>query len=164
MNDDLKLIDELIRAHRGISQRVRSLESSVTDLEAVLDLQKAQSGWELDSKEALAQKQAALGETLGYLDAGLRRHFEYEEIKLPGLFSPLMMQWLKLEHARILEGIARAKESLVVSEAELAHEQRLSRKWDIQRMTSEISRDVEDHARKEEVTYEMIKTALTKTG
>lgn len=161
MSDNLVVVKSIIEAHHAIKGHVKLVGDSVSDLEAVFSLQKAQSGWGLSSAEALAEKQARLQQTMSWLEEGLKNHFSFEEKALSPLLGELLMRALILEHREIDKAIGEAKSRMAHSQLEeLSREELLSQKSEIQQAIGNICQMIEEHAMKEETLLKMLQRAL----
>ena len=161
MKDSLKIVRELIEAHRTIRAQVREASDLITDLDAVFGLQKAYSGWTLSSIEALSERQKNLQQTIDRFEEGLRNHFAVEEKDLAPLLGEVLMKALALEHGEIASQINEARTLVTNMRLEgLTQEEALSRKSQVQKVVSETFHLVEQHAARENTLLKMIESAL----
>ncbi len=161
MPDNLTLINLVIDAHNTIRNNIKLVGSSVTDLEAIFSLQKADAGWSLGSFEKLTESQGRLLQTLSALEEGLKNHFGMEERGLPPILGETIMLALVLDHKEISGLIDKAKSMVLNTNFErMGQEETLIAKTRIQQSVTEILWKVEDHARKEEMVLKMAQKAL----
>lgn len=165
MPDALAIITMVISEHRNIREHVKLAGDTISDIEALLTLQKAQAAWSQSSIEALEEKQNRLQQAISFLDEGLRNHFNYEEKTLPPLFGDLLMKSILHEHHEISRQIEDAKTNLNTIKLEGSGLQELlSKKEQMQEITSNICQAVEEHAHHEEIILSMMKKALEVSG
>lgn len=161
MQDNLAIIDRVLREHQRLRGTIKLVGESTSDLEAVFSLQQVYSGWTLSSLEVLDEKQKQLHQTLDYLREGINKHFAFEEYTLPPIFGALLMQALRIEHQRIRKDIDEAESVIVDTKlVELDQEKLLQQKSRIQQMINNLAQTFEDHAAREEVILNMLKRAL----
>lgn len=161
MPDNLATIREVIAQHRLIRQQVGRVGDTVNDVETLFDLQRAHSNWAQSSLETLPEKQKRLAEMMGLLDAGLRKHFDFEERALPPILGDVLMRSLVLVHRGLLEETGKVRAAAVAKKLEgLSQEELLAMKSGLQRMTGDISRRIEEHASHEEMILNMAREAL----
>lgn len=161
MADNLAIINRAIEEHHTIRGHIKLVGDSISDLEALFNLQKARPDWILSSLEALSERQVKLQQTISSLDEGLKNHFGFEEKLLPPLFGELLMQALILEHRGIKRQIDEAESLVVNTKLEgLSQKELLSKKAQIQQKVEGILQLVEEHAGREETILKMLKKAL----
>ncbi len=161
MPDALAVITKAIEEHHAIRGYVKLTGDTVNDIEALLTLRKAYSGWAQSSPQALIAKQGQLQQAISSLEEGLNNHFAFEEKAFPPLFGELLMKAILVEHRDIGRQIESAKNIVVNARLEgLAQPELLSRKSEIQQMINQLCQAVEEHASQEETILNMMKRAL----
>lgn len=161
MTDHLAIIDRIMLEHQYVKQHVKLVGDSVSDLEALFSLQQAHLGWAQSSVEKLSEKKLLIQKVLIQTDAGLKRHFEYEEDNLPPLFGEILMKALLLEHNEIKKQLEKASSLANDTNLEgLNQEDVLSKKSDLQIAINSLCQDLERHATLEEQVLRMIKKTL----
>ena len=161
MEDNLAIINRIIEWHQAIRGHVKLVGDSMSDQEALSALEKTRSDWIPGRLEILSEKQERLQQTMGFLDEGLKNHFNYEEEALPPLLGELFMRALILDHREIKKEIDEAKRIVAETRLEgLSREELLSRESHIEQMINNICQLVEEHATKEEIILEMLQRAL----
>ena len=161
MPDALAVINRVIAEHRVIRENVKLTGETVNDIEALVTLQRAHAQWTQSSIAALIEKQMQMQQAISFLEEGLKNHFGYEEKYLPPLFGEILMKALLLEHHQISRQIKDAKTTLADIKLEgLEQRELLSKKSQIQQMTGNISRTIEEHASHEEIILNMMRQAL----
>ena len=161
MADALAVITRAISEHHAIRQHVRLAGDSVNDIEALITVQRAQTGWSQSSIAALEEKRNQMQQAISFLDEGLRNHFGFEERALPPFFGDLLMKAILREHHTIagqIEG-ARAAVSNITLEG-LEQRALLSQKSAIQAAVNQLCQAIEEHAQHEEIILSMMKKAL----
>lgn len=133
----------------------------MNDIEALLTLQRTQSGWSQTSITALVEKRDQLLQMISFLEEGLKNHFDFEEEALPLLFGKLLMKAIMHEHHKISGQIGSAKTTLANIELEgLDQRELFSKKSVIQQSIDSLCQTVEEHAQHEEAILGMMKKAL----
>lgn len=161
MLDNLAIISRIRDAHQTLMEHTKLVGDSISDEEAMSSLRGAHSDWIPGRQEILAEKQKKLQRTLGFLDEGLKNHFAFEEEVLPPLLGELFMRALILDHREINRELDEAKSIAADIKLEgLSREELLSRESHLQQVIDSISRQVEDHATREEMILGMLEKAL----
>src|SRR4030042_4500078 len=161
MPDNLTIVKRTREEHHNIKGHLKLVGDSVSDLEALLSLQKARPDWVLSSQQELAEKKNKMSQTLSSLEEGLTNHFALEEKFLPPLFGELLMKALALEHKRIKRQLEEAKSLVNKTKLEgLSQKELLAKKSQIQQQLDGILQLVEEHAATEETILKMLKKAL----
>ena len=165
MPDNLTIVKRTIEEHHNIKGHLKLVGDSVSDLEALLSLQKARPDWILSSQQELAEKKNNMLQTLSSLEEGLKNHFASEEKFLPPLFGELLMKALVLEHKRIKRQLEEAKSLVNKTKLEgLSQKELLAKKSQIQQQLESILQLVEEHAATEETILKMLEKALEDKG
>lgn len=165
MSDALAVIMKVISEHRAIRKHVKLAGDTVADIDALFTLQKAYSGWNQSSTEALITKENQLQQVVSFLDEGLKNHFSFEEEAMSPLFGELLMRAILLEHHDIGRQIQNAKAMLAATKLEgLGQQELLSKKSEIQQTISSVCQAVEEHASHEETILSMMREALEDEG
>lgn len=161
MENYLEVIRRLVEQHRTIRSQVRLAGQSVSDLEAMSNIQKEYQGWVLSPTDNLIEAQKKLHEAMSALQAGLNSHFGYEERTLPPLFGDVLMEALLIEHRELRRGLEQAGSVLVNLKLEgLSREELLARRSRMRQVMDELYQRIEEHAGKEEKIFSMIQRAL----
>ena len=172
MEDTIALIDQLIKEHKVISDRVQSIEKVANDASLLTDLQDARETFvpgRLDQKQSLAR----LEEQVQAIGTWLEKHFNREETallqaiekdgdsKLVTAFNSLL-----LEHTDLKNRIAHTKNHI----AELVGGGMAAHRWaasagDMQTHLSHTRKLLEAHAGIEnELFRELRQHLMEKTG
>jgi len=161
MPDALAVITKVISEHHAIRGHIKLAGDTVNDIEALLTLQRTQSGWSQTSITALIEKRDQLLQMISFLEEGLKNHFDFEEKALPPLFGKLLMKAILYEHHEISERIGSAKTTLANIELEgLDQRELLAKKSVIQQNIHNLRQTVEEHTQHEETILNMMKKAL----
>jgi len=159
--DQLAIINRVILEHQKVRDYVKLVGGSVTDRQALANLQKARTDWVPGRLDILAETKEKLEQATAHLETGLKHHFEYEEEALPPLFGELFMQALILEHQQIRQKLADARATITSIKLEgLSREEVLTKESDIQQTINALGTAVEDHAVREEVMLDMLQRSL----
>lgn len=161
MEDKLTIVNRIIEWHQTIRGHIKLVGDSVTDQEALADLEKERADFIPGRFEILSKKQKKLQQTMSFLEEGLKNHFDFEEKALPPLLGELLTQALVLEHQEIKNEIAEVKSMTVSAKLEgLSREELLSKESRIQQAVNGICQLVDEHATREEAILEMLQRAL----
>ncbi|MBI4329671.1 MAG: hemerythrin domain-containing protein [Chloroflexi bacterium] len=161
MHDSLALISEILAQHQSLRSQVIGVGEATNDLEAVFALQRAHAGWAQSPPEALDERRKLLGKSLDSLNAGLAKHFGFEERFLPPLFGDVLMKALVLEHRQVSEEIGKTRALVSGGGLEgLSPADVLAWKSRLQQETAGLCHRIEEHASHEELVLRMIKRAL----
>jgi hypothetical protein len=165
MSDDLATIGRVIDEHHRIGGHVKLVGDSVTDLEALTNLEKARTDWIPGRIEVLSEKHDRLRKAMSYLEEGLKNHFAFEEEVLPPLLGEKLMQQLLRQHREIGEAIDGARSMIAAARLEgLGREKLLLEELRIQQRVAAILALIEEHAAREEKMLSSIKAALERKG
>ncbi len=165
MEDNLAIINHIIKWHQTIREHVRLVGDSISDREALMALEREHSDWIPGRVEILAEKQKNLQRAMHFLDDGLKNHFAYEEKVLPPLLGELFMRALILDHQEILKEIDEDREVITDTKLEgLSREELLLKESHMQETIDSLCQLVEEHCIREETILEMLRTALEDKG
>ena len=112
MPEALAIITRAISEHHVIREHVKLAGDTVNDIEALVTIDRAQSGWSQSSLGALADKQTQMQQAISFLEQGLKNHFAFEEEALLPLFGKLMAKAILHEHHKISQQIENTKTAL----------------------------------------------------
>jgi len=161
MSDSLAKIKEIIAEHQTVRSNVKLVGDSISDQEALNSLKSARSDWSPGQLELLAEKQRKMGQTVSFLDEGLKNHFVKEEEVLPSFLGGFLMQALLLEHEEIKKAISRAKSMAGGSRlGDLSQAELKSVDAGMRQVVSNLTRLIETHADKEDMMLEMVERTL----
>jgi hypothetical protein len=161
MPDALAIVTRIISEHHAIKEHVRLARDTVNDIEALLTLQGAQTGWTQASITALIEKRDQLLQAISFLQQGLRNHFDFEEQSLVPLLGELVAQAVVREHNRISKQINEAKSIVADMHLEgLDQRELISNKSLIEQHVDSLRRVVEEHTLHEEAILKMMKDVL----
>ena len=163
MSDQLEVIRRIIEWHKTIRGHARLVGESVTDIEALITLEKARTDWVPGRLEALSEKKDKLQQVISLLDEGLKNHFDYEEKALPPLLGDLVMRAIVLQHNEIIKETNEAKSMhSFLNLEELNRDELLAEELRVQQRIGIILQLVEEHATREDLVLEMVQNALEK--
>ena len=161
ISDELAIINRVIEEHQKFRTHIKLIGDTITDREALSNLQRVRTDWVPGRLEALAEKQKTLEQGITALDEGLKRYFAFEEESLPPLLGELFMRALLIDHRQITREIDEAKKTAAEAKLEgLGRTELLTRESDIQQVISHMCQTIEDHATREEVILDMAQKAL----
>ena len=161
MADNLSLVKRTLDEHETIRGHMKNVGGAVSDKEALAELEKTHADWTPGRFEAIQDKRDKLQQTIQNLEEGLKRHFGFEEKALPPLLGDMLMHALLLQHGEIEREIGEARSMVADAKLEgLDREQLLAQEARIQQKIGVILQLVEEHADKEELILEMVRTAL----
>jgi regulator of sigma D len=161
MAGELEIIDQVIAQHQIVRLNLQGVQSSLTDFDALFNLQKAQSRWAQSSINTLLDQKRQLQEALSKVQRGLNGHFSWEEQVLPALFGEVLMKALVFVHDEIKQQIEQALSKVDNSSVEGRNQKDLAaQKSQLHEATANIVRMVEEHAALEEQILGMMKKAF----
>ena len=165
MADNLALIKRIIDEHKAIGGHIKLVGESVADEEALATLERARADWVPGRPGGVSEKRNKLQQAMSFLDAGLKKHFAFEEKVLPPLLGDLLMRGLLLQHQEIRKEIDEAKSIVTDVQLEgLNREELLAGEARTQQRIGVMCQLIEEHAAKEEVILEMVQGALEEKG
>ena len=165
MSDNLSLVKRTLDEHEIIRDHMRSVGGAVSDKEALAELEKAHADWTPGRFEAVQVKRDKLQQTIQHLEEGLKRHFGFEEEALPPLLGDMLMHAILLQHEEIEKEIGEARSMVADAKLEgLDRDQLLAQDARIQQKIGVLLQLIEEHATKEEMILEMVRTALKDKG
>jgi len=158
MSDALEIIKNIIAQHSKITEIVKTTGDEMNDLDAVFSLRRAtyKTTHAAFSVTTLLEKRDQLVQTTNILEAGLKKHFEYEEKVLPQFFGELPMKNILHDHHDILKHIENVKTCLLILER-LNRDELLSKRVELIQSVNNLSEIVLTHAKYEEGVLSMIK-------
>ena len=157
MADNLALIKRIIDEHKAIGGHLKLVGESIADEEALAALERARADWVPGRPGDLSEKRNKLQQAMSFLDAGLKKHFAFEEKVLPPLLGDLLMRALVLQHKEINEEIGEAKS--IMADAQpggFSREELLAEEARTQQRIGVMCRLIEEHAAREELILEMV--------
>jgi hypothetical protein len=161
--DASAIITRIISEHHAIRGHIKLAGDTVNDIEALITLQRTQSGWSQTSIIALVEKRDQSLQAISFLEEGLKNHFGFEEEALPPLFGKILMKAILQEHRKISGQIESTRATLGSIELErLDRRELLSKKSVVQQSIDSLCQAVEEHAQHEETILGMMKKALEK--
>lgn len=165
MLDKLAIINKVIEEHQTIKAHVKLVGDSLTDQEALGNLEKARADWIPGRPEKVAEMCDKLQQTVGFLAEGLKNHFDFEEEVLPPLLGEALMQALFLEHEDIREAVSEAR--ALVAELgleEMGRGELMARESQVHEVINDMCQLVDEHAAREEVILGMVRRGLEEKG
>jgi regulator of sigma D len=161
MATELEIIDQVIAQHQIVRLNLQGVQNSLTDFDALFNLQKAQSRWAQSSLNLLSDQKRQLQEALSRVQQGLSGHFSWEEQVLPALFGQVLMKALLFVHGEIKQQIEKIMSTVADSstgEPEL--KDLIAQKSRFHDATATLVRMVEEHATLEEQILGMMRKAF----
>ena len=161
MADPLDTLNRIKDEHLNIRRHLKLVGDSVGDMEAMRSLQQARAEWVPGHPRAFAERHKKLGQTLSFLDEGLRNHFALEENDLPPLAGDLFMRALIMEHREITKHVDDTRSMVDGMHVDgLSREELLSKESQVQQAIEHVRGLIEDHAAREETLLSMLERAL----
>ena len=167
MNEIIVLIDEIIKEHVMILQRVQTLEQVANDAEALVGLEKAKDAFipgRLEHKQSLQKFEDLLGKVF----EGLQAHFNREETRLLTAFEKqggqelvTAFRALLLEHEDLRQRFNQSREDV----AKLMHGKMSRHVWeasahDMRAHITHTRKLLEAHARIEQELLHSLRKQL----
>jgi hypothetical protein len=161
VEDYLAVIRKVIEEHQAIRGHVKLIGDTLSDREALDNLERARADWVPGREEALSERQNRLLVTMSSLEEGLNRHYAFEEKALPPLLGDLLMQALVLEHRDLRKVVTETKSAIANTKLEGAsREEIMSRESNIQNMIESLSHQKDEHLNREEAILYMLQRVL----
>ena len=106
--NDLEIIQSVMDQHKVLLDQIDSLSQTMSDKDALALLERAQKQLAVDFRRTLITRQRDLVETLKTIADGLKKHYAFEEEKLPPLLGSLLTEALIIEHKDLLSEMQKA--------------------------------------------------------
>lgn len=163
MPDNLATIRKVIEEHQVIRRHLKLVGDTVSDREAVSNLEEARIDWIPGRPQSLVEIRENLQQALSSLDEGLKNHFAFEEKNLPSLLGELFMKSIRLDHQEIRKALQQSKTmSTDTRLMGLSRDELMHKEAETQQTISNLIQLIEDHAAKEETLLEMLLRVLEK--
>jgi len=161
MPDSLATIRKVIEEHQLIRGHLKLVGDTVSDREAVADLEEARIDWIPGRPQSLVEIKENLQQALSSLDEGLKNHFTFEEEALPPLLGEVFMKAIRLDHQEIMKALQQAKTmSTDTKLVGLSRDELMHKEAETQQTINNLCQLVEEHASKEETILEMLQKGL----
>jgi len=169
MEDDLATIERVIAEHITIRRRFQNLEKAANDAEAMMGFEEAKEAFmpgRLNQKQGLRE----LEDTIDTIEAGLQKHFHFEETSLPSVVDrrgdeedKSSLRSILLEHVDLRSRLAHSKKHA----AELVNGSMARHRWeasahDMRAYISHTRKLLEAHAEIEQELLHKLKSKLKK--
>lgn len=99
---DLEIITRVMEQHKVILDRIASTSMSMSDKDALLRIEAAETELAVGFRSPLAERREALIKSLAAIENGLKKHYEFEEEMLPPLLGRLLTEALVIEHKSLV--------------------------------------------------------------
>ncbi len=163
MLDNLATIRKVIEEHQVIRKHLKLVGETVSDREAISNLEEARIDWIPGRPQSLVEIKENLQQALSSLDEGLKNHFAFEEKNLPSLLGELFMKSIRLDHQEIIKALQQTKTmSTDTRLMGLSRDELMHKEAGTQQTISNLTQLIEDHAAKEETLLEMLLRVLEK--
>lgn len=163
MSNSLATIKKVIEEHQVIRRHLKLVGDTVSDREAVSNLEEARIDWIPGRPQSLVEIRENLQQALNSLDEGLKNHFAFEEKNLPSLLGELFMKSIRLDHQEIRKALQQSKTmSTDTRLMGLSRDELMHKEAETQQTISNLIQLIEDHAAKEETLLEMLLRVLEK--
>jgi hemerythrin len=163
MPDNLATIRKVIEEHQVIRRHLKLVGDTVSDREAVSNLEESRIDWIPGRPQSLVEIRENLQQALSSLDEGLKNHFAFEEKNLPSLLGELFMKSIRLDHQEIRKALQQTKTmSTDTRLMGLSRDELMHKEAETQQTISNLIQLIEDHAAKEETLLEMLLRVLEK--
>jgi len=165
------LIEEVIKEHKSVLEKVRRLDQMVGDAEALSGLDEARDTF-VPGRFNQMEKLAGLRELFDSLDEGLKGHFEREESAVLGAFveqgdRELVSSFRSLmqEHTELRNRLATTKESLSqLSSGELSAHHWQATAHDLRAYIAHTRKLLQAHAEAEQELLLALRQRLANAG
>jgi|WetSurMetagenome_2_1015567.scaffolds.fasta_scaffold275051_2 hypothetical protein len=160
--DQIEIIQRTIQEHHKIRNHIRLVGDAMNDMEAIVNLQHADTSWGQHSVQDVEKNMDHLKQTVSQLNEGLSNHFGFEEKWLPDVFGQTLMKALILEHDEVRDHMAKCKAAFIDDIKQFTREKLLTYRTLIQHDIDDLTGLIESHANREEIVLLMIEKALIK--
>jgi hypothetical protein len=165
--DNLEIIRQVMAQHKVILCQLESASESVSDMEALLRLEKARTGLTLGFNYTLEEKRNQLEKIMVPLNRGLRKHYTFEEETLPSLLGRVLTEALIFEHKKLLLEMEQTMSLLTNVKLEgLNHAEEVAKESLIYERLDSLRQHKLDHLNREEailLTLQNVIELQTKT-
>ncbi len=159
--DYLTIIKRVMDEHKIILGHLKLVGESLSDREALMNIEKVREDVMTDFKATAAEKQSRLEQTLVMLESGLKNHYAFEERVLPPLLGELLMEALKFEHKQLLAQVEQVKSVIhSVTLEGLSRNEQLNEEAIMYGMINRIRRQKEEHLNREEAMLTLLQKIL----
>lgn len=151
MADALEIINKTIEEHRLIHENITTVSDKANDVNAQVLLDWERSDLAVSGIDSINAKAEILKKSVSSLQVNLGRHFGYEELYLPPVLGPELMNVLLVDHTAIRATLEKAGRQLVefkVGESDA--KDLLEKKMDLIATISEVTDLIKEHALKED--------------
>jgi hypothetical protein len=97
----LEIIQKVMDQHKVFVNQFEAVSTVMSDKDALLVMEKAQTDLGVDFRHKLEEKRSSLLTMLKVVESGLKNHYAFEEQMLPPLLGPLLTEGLILEHKKL---------------------------------------------------------------
>jgi hypothetical protein len=151
--DDLEIIRSVMDQHKVLADQIDKVNASMSDKDALLRLEKAQAELAVDFRQPLNVRQRSLIEMLKTMAQGLKKHYDFEEEKLPPLLGTLLMEALIIEHRDLLSEMQKAISTIDrINLKGMSHIDEDSQEAIMNQSLSNLRNKKLDHQKREEAT------------
>lgn len=148
---NLEIISEVMAQHKALIGQLESASDSVSDMEALLRLERARSDLVLGFHKKLSEKSSQLEQIIIPLDRGLRAHYTFEEQTLPPLLGRTLTEALIFEHKQLLYEMDQAISLISNAKVEgLTHNEEMEKESEIYQGLDNLRQKKMDHLNRED--------------
>jgi hypothetical protein len=149
--EDLEIINKVMDQHKVLLGQINSISETMSDKDALLQLDKAQAELSVNFRRSLAERRASLVESLNAIEKGLKNHYDFEEEMLPPLLGKLLIEALTIEHKNLIAQMQKVISKIGKIKLEgLNHESEISQEAIMRKLLNTLRDKKLDHQKREE--------------
>ncbi len=160
--EQLEIIQRTIEEHHKIHSDLNTVGEAINDFEAIFRFQHVRSQLGQSSAPDVNRHIENLHNTIKKMDAGLQKHFSFEEKYLPEVLGTNLMKAILYDHDEIRGHLLRCKTAITGDFVNISREELLARRNHVQQLVHDLIGEIESHAGREETVLKMIEKALKK--
>jgi hypothetical protein len=151
---DIEIVRKTLEEHKYIDDNLNHIEEKMSDINALILLQRERSSIAFSSQKEFTQKLASLADSLKRLTTDLRRHFSFEEMYGLKLLHKPAEDDLIMEHGKINEEFEKIDAVLKAFKPEnLDQKEFLSKKAELIGDILNVCQIIQAHALKEDKLF-----------
>ena len=151
MADALEILNKTIEEHRLIHENITNISEKANDVNAQVLLDWERSDLAVSGAESIVSKVDTLKKSVSSLQVNLGQLFVYEELYLPPVLGPELMNVLLVDHTAIRAALEKAGRQLAEFKADtLGGRELLEKKMDLITAISDVTDLIQAHALKDD--------------
>jgi hemerythrin len=162
---DIEIVRKTLEEHKYIDDNIGRIEEKMSDMNALVLLQRERSNVAFSTQQDFGRKLADLANSLTRLTTSLQKHFSFEEMYMLKLLDNQAVADLVLEHGKINEEFEKIDALVKSSRPEgLNQKEFLDKKAEVIGDIMLVCQLIQAHALKEDKMLRDMKNDLERTG